>query len=74
MKYTYKDLIEHITEEERDFTLIEIDGNKIAVTRDRSFGGSSVGHYFSSILNGKIICTRCKREIGIRKALEALNS
>ena len=74
MKYTYKDLMEHITEEERDFTLIEIDGNKIAVTRDASFGGSSVGHYFSALLNGKMICTRCKRDTGIRKALEALNA
>lgn len=74
MKYTYKDLIDHITEEERDFTLIEIDGNRIAVTRDRSFGGSSVGHYFSALLNGKLICARCKRDMGIRKALEVLNS
>ena len=74
MKYTYKDLMEHITEEERDFTLIEIDGNRIAVTRDASFGGSSVGHYFSALLNGKMICTRCKRDTGIRKALEALNA
>lgn len=73
MKYTYKDMMDHIKDEERDFTLIEIDGNKIAVTRDRSFGGSSVGQYFTAILNGKTICTRCKRDIGVRKALEALN-
>ena len=26
MKYTYKDLMEHIEEEERDFTIIKIDG------------------------------------------------
>ena len=71
--YTYKDLMEHIEEEERDFTIIKIDGNTIAVTRDRSFGGSSVGQYFMVLLNGKSICTRCKRDIGIRKALEALN-
>lgn len=71
--YTYKDLMEHIDEEERDFTIIKIDGNTIAVTRDRSFGGSSVGQYFMVLLNGKTICTRCKRDIGIRKALEALN-
>lgn len=71
--YTYKDLMEHIGEEERDFTIIKIDGNTIAVTRDRSFGGSSVGQYFMVLLNGKTICTRCKRDIGIRKALEALN-
>lgn len=71
--YTYKDLMEHIEEEERDFTIIKIDGNTIAVTRDRSFGGSSVGQYFMVLLNGKTICTRCKRDIGIRKALEALN-
>lgn len=73
MKYTYKDLMEHITEEERDFTLIEIDGNTISIIRDRSFGGSSVGQYFMALLNGKTVCTRCKRDIGIRKALEALN-
>ena len=73
MKYTYKDLMEHIDEEEREFTIIKIDGNTIAVTRDRSFGGSSVGQYFMDLLNGKTICTRCKRDIGIRKALEALN-
>ena len=73
MKYTYKDMMEHIEEEERDFTIIKIDGNTIAVTRDRSFGGSSVGQYFMVLLNGKSICTRCKRDIGIRKALEALN-
>ena len=73
MKYTYRDLMEHIEEEERDFTIIKIDGNTIAVTRDRSFGGSSVGQYFMALLNGKTICTRCKRDIGIRKALEALN-
>ena len=71
--YTYKDLMEHIEEEERDFTIIKIDGNTIAVTRDRSFGGSSVGQYFMVLLNGKTVCTRCKRDIGIRKALEALN-
>ena len=71
--YTYKDLMEHIEEEERDYTIIKIDGNTIAVTRDRSFGGSSVGQYFMVLLNGKTICTRCKRDIGIRKALEALN-
>ena len=40
MKYTYRDMMEHIEEEERDFTIIKIDGNTIAVTRDRSFGGS----------------------------------
>lgn len=74
MKYTYKDMMEHIEEEERDFTIIKIDGNTIAVTRDRSFGGSSVGQYFTSILNGKTICTRCKRDIGIRKAIEVLNN
>lgn len=73
MKYTYRDMMEHIEEEERDFTIIKIDGNTIAVTRDRSFGGSSVGQYFMALLNGKTICTRCKRDIGIRKALEALN-
>ena len=71
--YTYKDFMEHIEEEERDFTIIKIDGNTIAVARDRSFGGSSVGQYFMVLLNGKTICTRCKRDIGIRKALEALN-
>nr|DAP48208.1 MAG TPA: hypothetical protein [Caudoviricetes sp.] len=74
MKYTYKDLMEHIEEEQRDFTIIKIDSNTIAVTRDRSFGGSSVGQYFSAWLNGKMICARCKRDIGIRKALEALNA
>ena len=74
MKYTYKDLVQHIEEEERDYTLIRIDGNTIAVTRDRSYGGSSIGQYFSAILNGKTVCTRCKRDVGIRKALEALNA
>lgn len=74
MKYTYRDLMEHIEAEERDFTRIKIDGNTIAVTRDRSWGGSSCGHYFSAWLNGKMICARCKRDIGIRKALEALNA
>lgn len=73
MKYTYKDMMEHIEEDERDFTIIKIDGNTIAVTRDRSFGGSSVGKYFMVLLNGKTVCTRCKRDIGIRKALEVLN-
>lgn len=74
MRYTYKDLIEHIEQEERDFTIIKIDGNTIAVTRDCSFGGSSIGHYFSARLNGKMICSRCKRDAGIRKALEKLNA
>ena len=74
MKYTYKDMIEHIAEEERDYTLIKIDNNTIAVTRDHSYRGSSIGQYFSAILNGKTVCTRCKRDVGIRKALEALNA
>ena len=73
MKYTYKDLMEHIEEEERDFTIIKIDGNVISVSRDCSFGGSSCGRYFSARLNGKIVCTRCARDIGIRKALAVLN-
>ena len=74
MKYTYKDLMEHIEEEERDFTIIKIDGNVISVSRDCSFGGSSCGRYFSARLNGKIVCTRCARDIGIRKALAVLNN
>ena len=74
MKYTYKDLMEHIEEEERDFTIIKIDGNVISVSRDCSFGGSSCGRYFSARLNGKIVCTRCARDIGIRKALDVLNN
>ena len=74
MKYIYKDMMEHIVEDERDFTIIKIDNNTIAVTRDHSFGGSSIGHYFTAILNGKTVCTRCKRDTGIRKALEKLNA
>ena len=74
MKYTFKDMMEHIVEEERDYTLIKIDNNTVAVTRDRSFGGSSIGQYFMVIVNGKTVSTRCKREIGIRKALQVLNA
>ena len=74
MKYTYKDMMEHIEEEESDFIIIKIDGYTIEVARDRSFGGSSVGHYFTAKLNGKTVCTRFKLDSGIRKALEALNN
>ena len=73
MKYTFKDMMEHITEEERDYTIIKIDDNTVSITRDHSLGGSSIGQYFAAIVNGKTICTRCKREIGIRKALQVLN-
>lgn len=74
MKYTFRDMIEHIIKEERDYTIIKIDNNTVAVTRDMSFCGLSIDQYFTVIVNGKTVCTRCKRELGIRIALSVLNA
>lgn len=72
--YTLKDVMEHVVIKDRDVMIICIDGNRIAVVRNTSFGGASVGRYFRVILNGQTLCTRCTSVNGIKKALKILNS
>ncbi len=72
MKYTYKDALENIIKKDYYTIIIELDGNRIALLRDWG-RGTSDGHYFNVKLNGKTICTRCRWEMGIRKALQVLN-
>ena len=69
MKYTYKDLVEHITKETNFDTIIEIDGNRIVIENNRAY----TRRYYNVLLNGKMIVTRCKRDNGIRLAVKALN-
>ena len=72
MKYTYKDALENVVKEDQYTMIIELDGNRIALLRDWGCG-TSFGHYFTAKLNGKTVCTRCRAEIGIKKALKVLN-
>lgn len=72
MKYTYKDALENVVKEDQYTMIIDLDGNRIALLRDWGCG-TSFGHYFTAKLNGKTVCTRCRAEIGIKKALKVLN-
>ena len=72
MKYTYKDALENVVKEDQYVLIIELDGNRIALLRDWGCG-TSFGHYFTAKLNGKTVCTRCRLEVGIKKALKVLN-
>lgn len=75
MKYTFKDLIERArhTEDGLD-DIYEIDNHTIALLSIWSCTGGRNANLVSVIVDGKCVATRCKRDYGIRKALEVINA
>ncbi len=73
MKYTVKDLMEHKTHEDGDVLHIEIDGHNVAIFRTCSYAGSSRGNYFTLLVDGHAVASRCRFDVAIRKACDTLN-
>lgn len=74
MKYTVKDLSEHIVENDVYHIYINIDNHEINLSRDCSYAGSSFGKYFTLRVDGKIISRRIGEYQGFKKAVQVLNA
>lgn len=75
MKYTMRDLVERAEHFESGLNeSYKIDNHTIALLSIWSYGGGRDGHLVSVYVDGKMIATRCRRDTGLRKALETLNA
>ena len=75
MKYTIRDLDERAEHIESGLNeAYKIDNHTITLNAVWSYGGGRDGHLVTVLVDGKMIATRCRRNIGLRKALETLNA
>ena len=75
MKYTIRDLNERAEHTENGLDEVYvIDNHRIALTSIWSCRGGRNASLVSVIVDGEMIATRCKRELGIRKALEKISA
>lgn len=77
MKYTVRDLNERAVYSASANGLDEvyvIDNHRISLTSVWSCRGGKNTSFVSVIVDGEMIATRCRREFGIRKALEKISS
>jgi len=75
MKYTIRDLNERAEYEDLGHgnEVYVIDNHRIALVPIWSYGGGRNENLVSIIVNGKMIATRCKRNNGLRKALQEIS-
>lgn len=75
MKYTVRDLNERAEHTENGLDEVyAIDNHTIALVSIWSYRGGRNASLVSVIVDGDCIATRCKRELGIRKALEKIST